>query len=88
MKNITVEKARVLEFNGEKTTVFDMTVNDVTIYNCRWICGDKNGKSYEFVGFPNEKGKDGKYYNRAYVKLTDEETEVIKNAIKNILCPM
>lgn len=61
--------------------VFDMEVNGVSIYNCRWV----ETKGSEFVAFPSTKGKNDKYYNFAYVKLTDEETQNIKSTVMRLV---
>lgn len=62
---------------------FDMCINDVTIYGCSWVEGTKNdGSDYEFVSFPSHKGKDDKYYNYVYVKLSDNDTAAIKEYLQ------
>lgn len=64
----------------------DLKINGVTIYGCFYREGkDKNGKDYSMVSFPSHQGKDGKYYNYAYVKLTDEDVEKISKDIENLL---
>lgn len=64
----------------------DLKINGVTIYGCFYREGkDKNGKDYTMVSFPSHQGKDGKYYNYAYVKLTDEDVEKISGDIENLL---
>lgn len=52
---------------------FALTVNGVTVYGCNVVEGN-NG---DFISFPSYKGKDGKYYNHAYIPLTDKEQEHI-----------
>ena len=37
------------------------------------------------VSFPSQKGKDGKYYNHAYVKLSEEEIQLIGQTIEKVL---
>ena len=64
----------------------DLKINGVTIYGCFYREGkDKNGKDYQMVSFPSHQGKDGKYYNYAYVKLTDEDVEKISKDIEKLL---
>lgn len=83
-KNHDVVVTRAKQFdNGD--VVFDMTVNDVTIYNCRWIEGAKDGKEFKFVAFPNRKAKDNNYYNHCYVKLSQEDTDTIEKMIVKVL---
>lgn len=64
----------------------DLKINGVTIYGCFYREGkDKNGKDYSMISFPSHKGNDGKYYNYAYVKLTDEDVEKISGDIEKLL---
>lgn len=53
----------------------------VEIYGCRII----NGRDGEFVAFPQRKGGDGRYYKRAYVELTDDQTDEIISAVYDAL---
>lgn len=69
-KLIVVKRAK--EF--DRGILFDMIVNDVTIYGCKLI---RNKKDEIFVAFPQRKGTDGKYYKYVYVDLTEEETQNI-----------
>ena len=51
----------------------------LTVYNCRVVEGEKNN----FISFPARKGKNGKYYSHAYIRLTDEEQqEIIRAALE------
>lgn len=71
-----VEVLRAHDFkNG--TVAFDMVVNGVTIYGCRYI--DKNGK--QFVSFPQYKDKDGKYWNYAMFKIDEKLQLEIENQL-------
>lgn len=64
----------------------DLKINGVTIYGCFYREGkDKKGNDYQMVSFPSHQGKDGKYYNYAYVKLTDEDVEKISKDIEKLL---
>lgn len=64
----------------------DLKINGVTIYGCFYREGkDKKGNDYSMVSFPSHQGKDGKYYNYAYVKLTDEDVEKISKDIEKLL---
>ena len=52
-----------------------MTLNGVTIYNCRVV----NGSKGKFIAFPQIKGKDGTYYSQAYAPLSDhDQTKIIE----------
>ena len=68
---INAEVTRVNQVND--TVFFDMVVNGVTIYGCKVVEGSKG----DFISFPSHKGKDGKYYNHAWVKLSDEDSQKI-----------
>ena len=65
----------------ENTVYFDVVINGVTIYGCKVI----EGKNGDFVSFPSHKGKDGKYYNHAYVKLSDDDTAGIVKQVEEML---
>lgn len=68
----SVEVTRVRQItNG--TVFFTLTLNGVTIYDCRAV----EGKNGDFVAFPSEKGEDGKYYSKAYAPLSDEDNAAI-----------
>lgn len=86
-EKVEVFKVKVLranEFtdkNGNDTTFFDMEVNGVKIFGCRFMTG-KNG---DFVSFPSQKGKDGKYYNHAWVDLPSDVIADIDKQLDDIL---
>ena len=77
--NKTIKVTRAHQFDDGGIT-FDMEVNEVTIYGCKVATG-KNG---EFVSFPSRKGKDGKYYSHAYVKLSEDETKEILSQLEKM----
>ena len=68
---INAEVTRANQVND--VVFFDMVVNGVTIYGCKVVEGSKG----DFISFPSHKGKDGKYYNHAYIKLSDADTSKI-----------
>ncbi len=74
-----IEVTRAKVFND--VTFFDMKVNGVTIYGCRFI----EGKNGNFVSFPSKKGNDGKYYNHAYIELNEAEVKLIDELIDKAL---
>lgn len=85
---ISVKRAKDFTEEGSEgcTISFDMEVNGITIYGCWYREGkDKKGEDYQMVSFPSHKGKDGKYYNHAYVKLSKEDTENISKMIEELL---
>ena len=77
-KIITV--GRVHQFK-DGSVVFDMTINNVTIYNCRIV----EGKNGDFVSFPSYKGNDNKYYRYAYTELDPLDVELIEKQINSML---
>lgn len=76
-KIIIVKRAKQFDWGIS----FDMIVNDVTIYGCKLLT-DKSDEV--FIAFPSRKGTDDKYYNYAYVKLSDEETQDIVAQIEKM----
>ena len=79
--NVKID-AKVTRANQvENTVYFDVVINGVTIYGCRVVEGSKG----DFVSFPSHKGKDGKYYNHAYVKLSEEDTDAIVKQVEEML---
>lgn len=85
--DVIVTRAKLFEATDKhpENIVFDMTVNGVTVYGCRWVEGEKNGKSYKFVAFPNYKGKDGNYWNYAFVSLSDEDIATIESMLHKLI---
>lgn len=77
-KLVVVKRAKQFD---DGSIIVDLIVNDVTIYGCRLIEKKEGGV---FVSFPSRKGKDGKYYNIAYVKLTEEDVKSIVAQIEKM----
>ena len=75
---LEIKVTRAKQFDN--ACMFDMVVNDVTIYGCSLI----EGKKGCFVSFPSRKGKDGKYYSYAYVKLEDQDVQTIIDQISEL----
>ena len=82
-KEVNVEvNAKVIRANQVDDLVFfDVEINGVTIYGCKVI----EGKNGDFISFPSHKGKDGKYYNHAYIKLSDDQAKDIISQVENML---
>jgi len=77
-----VNSFEILRVKSFKNAVFfDIKVNDVCIYGCRAI----EGQNGDFIGFPSEKGKDGKFYNKVYIALSPEDTAKIIAAVSDLL---
>lgn len=82
-ENTNVEvNAKVTRANQVKDTVyFDVEINGVTIYGCKVI----EGKNGDFISFPSHKGKDDKYYNHVYIKLSEDDTKNIISQVEEML---
>ena len=80
---IEVKRAKELE----NVIMFDMVINGITIYGCSYRELERKDGSSSFVkiGFPSRKGSDGYYYNQVYVKLNDEDIDVIEKGIEAVL---
>lgn len=65
---------------------FDLEINGVSVYGCSWVEGQKrDGTEYRFVSFPSHKGKDDKYYNYVYVKLTENDLDSIEKVLQDAI---
>ena len=89
-QTLAIEVLRAKDFTKEDeegcSIVFDLKVDEVTIYGCWYREGrDKKGEDYHLVSFPSQKGKDGKYYNHAYVKLQQSDIDNIVKQIESML---
>ena len=78
VQSVEVVRAKSFDNGG---VVFDMTINGVSIYNCRVV----EGKNGDFVSFPARKGSDGNYYSHAYIKLTEDDTRKIVGLVEKAL---
>ena len=86
--DITVKRAK--DFSDDEKTCFaiDIEVNGVTIYNCWYREGTKrDGEEYSMVAFPSREDpkNKGKYYNHAYVKLSEADVENIAHQIEQLI---
>lgn len=77
----SVKNARCISTQNGTMVVADIIVNDVTIYGCRVVESQKG----DFLAFPSHKGKDGNYYNYAYVRLSDEEQKKVLADIEKMI---
>lgn len=78
VQSVEVVRAKSFDNGG---VVFDMTINGVSIYNCRVV----EGKNGDFISFPARKGSDGNYYSHAYIKLTEDDTKKIIGLVEKAL---
>ena len=63
---------RVHQFDNGGVT-FDMTVNGISIYGCR-VVETKDG---DFIGLPQRKGNDGKWYSIVWAKFSEADAKDI-----------
>lgn len=81
LNSIDVQNVRAIDTQRSTMILFTLVANGITIYSCRVATG-KNG---DFVSFPQYKGKDGKYWNYAYVALTEEDSNYILQLVQDAL---
>jgi len=69
-----IENMQLRDWNYTKATFDVVTKEDITIKNFRIVDTGKGS----FIGFPQEKGSDGKYYNRVDMakELKEDLTEL------------
>ena len=63
---------RVHQFENGSVTC-DMTVKGISIYGCR-VVETKDG---DFIGHPQRKGNDGKWYSIVWAKFSEEDAKDI-----------
>ena len=68
-----VDHVRVVEFDGKTRVFFSLTLNGVSINDCRVV----EGKDGDFISFPSRKGNDGKYYKYVYASISPEDSKAI-----------
>ena len=70
----------------DSAIIFDMVVNDVTIYGCAYRELERKDGSGSFVkiSFPSKKNGDN-WYNQAFVKLSDEDIKTIEKQIEELI---
>lgn len=77
---VDLEVLRVKQYN-ETTTFFDARINYINIYSLKFM-ESENG---DWIAWPDEKGKDGKYYPKAKAFLSSDIVEAIKGQIQMVL---
>ena len=78
-----VENVRWVDGKNGKEGVafFSLIYQDMKVYNCKIVSGS-NG---DFVSFPSAKGSDGKYYNQAWMELSENDTKRIIELVEAAL---
>ena len=79
--DITGMKVSNVRELGKGIIAFSLLGKGLGLYNLRIV----NGKNGEFVAVPQEKGKDGNYYNVYNVYLADEDQQKVIKAVKTKL---
>ena len=79
--SLDVKSVRVVDTKRGDLVFFTLVINGVYINNCKVATG-KNG---DFVGWPQYKGSDDKWYNQVYVPLSDEDTKTIMDMVQHDL---
>lgn len=65
----------------DKDVLFNLSIDDFTIYDCRVM----EGKNGDFIGLPSRKGKDGKYWGIVYKRFSQDETSLILDMVSAAL---
>ena len=63
---------RVHQFDNGGVT-FDMTVNGIVIYGCRVV----ETREGDFIGLPQRKGNDGKWYSIVWARFSQADSKDI-----------
>lgn len=81
VESLEVKSVRVVETKRGDLVFFTLVINGVFINNCKVATG-KNG---DFVGWPQYKGSDDKWYNVVYVPLSDDDTKKIMELVQEAI---
>lgn len=73
-----VDRVRAVEIKSGVQVFFTLTLNGVSINNCRVV----EGKDGDFIAFPARKGNDGKYYKHVYAAISPEDSKAILNKVE------
>lgn len=74
-----VTNVRELEYS----TFFTLKMPGLSLYNLRVVPA---GKKYDaFIGMPEDKGKDGDYYKRFALYLSEDDTKAVLKAVDKAL---
>ena len=74
---VDLEILRVKQYN-ETTTFFDARINHINIYSMKFM-ESING---DWIAWPDEKGKDGRYYPKAKAFISADVVDAIKSQIQ------
>lgn len=77
--NVSAKVTRANQVND--TVFFDMEINGISVYGLKVV----EGSNGDFISWPSHKGKDGKYYNYVWCKLSDEQQKEIIHQVEEML---
>lgn len=82
LETYEIKRAREVSYNGKTSVLADVTLNGVTVYGVKAVTyTDREGKERDFIGWPERKGSDDKYYKIAYCPLSNDDQQKICDAI-------
>ncbi len=82
---VAVKRVHDVSANGKTRILFDMDVNGVSVSGCTYREGEKDGKEWQMVTFPQRKGSDDNYYNIVWMPMSKELTQTIAAQIERML---
>lgn len=82
---VAVKRVHDVSKDGKTRILFDMDVNGVSISGCTYREGEKDGKEWQMVTFPQRKGSDDNYYNIVWMPMSKELTQTIAAQIEQML---
>lgn len=82
---VEVQRVHDVSKDGKTRILFDMKVNGVSVSGCTYMEGEKNGKEWQMVTFPQRKGSDNNYYNIVWMPMSKELTQTIASEIEQML---
>lgn len=83
-----IEVLRAHDLGEDQPIMFDMNINGISIYGCAYKVlkyKDEAKGTFVKIEFPSKKGSDGKWYNQAYVRLSDADIDTIEKGIEALI---
>lgn len=92
-KNYDVKVIAARQTKNESIVMVDLEVNGVRIYSCvlkEVVCtknteAHKKGDVCTLLNLPQEKGTDGKYYDRVWFPISNAMIDNVRNQVEDIL---
>ena len=78
VREFEVSRARCLNTKNGDVIFFTLTLNGVTINNCR-VAEGKNG---DFISLPQYRGNDDKYYSHVYFHFSEDDEAAILDEVE------